>query len=702
MPASSVARVGASLAGLWAIAIAQPLFDVLGRAPEFFVAHKADGLDTFLLAGLLAGVGPLALTALIAALARVGRRVVDAVVPVIVGALAGIVAVQLAYRVGASSWSASAAVAVVTMMAVAVAWSRARAFRTFLVVLSPAAFVVPAVFLLGGSMRALTAPDQAPPESIASLRATPIVMIVFDELSLVSLLTERGEINAARYPNVAALAADGVWFRNATTVSEYTRWALPAILTGRFPSPRTVPTPRDHPDTLFSLVGRTHRLEVSEPITAICPPRLCQASDGGRLVRLAGLAADLEVVAAHVFLPPAAREGWPSLTDNWAGFLAADEDLDAGAADRPRPSTPRWRRLWRREYGADHLATATAFIDGISPADPRPTLYFMHTLVTHTPARWLPGGQRIANRQHLPGLRNGTWTDADWVVAAHQHAHLMQAGLADQLIGRVRTRLTEAGLYDQALVVITADHGVSFNPGGPMRALDENNAAEITAVPLIMKLPDAFEHPRRGTVDDSNVETVDILPAVAGVLGATIPWAVDGRSPLEPGSARPDKQVFLDLATTSRRIDADALRKARIRAVRRQTAWFGEDAWPAFTIPELRSLIGRDIGSFGAVEETDETRLTLDRAGVLANVDLNADSLPAQVTGRIQARRDRPGEPFVAVALNGRIVATTRRWPGTVTWMAMLPPAALRQGPNSVELFLVEADQPERLRRAGG
>ena len=41
----------AHVAGLWALAVAQPVLDLLTRSPEFFVAHRADLLDVLLVAG---------------------------------------------------------------------------------------------------------------------------------------------------------------------------------------------------------------------------------------------------------------------------------------------------------------------------------------------------------------------------------------------------------------------------------------------------------------------------------------------------------------------------------------------------------------------------------------------------------------------------------------------------------------------------
>ena len=66
----------------------------------------------------------------------------------------------------------------------------------------------------------------------------PVVMIVFDELSGLALMGPDGGIDAARFPNFARLAGDSTWYRNATTVADFTDHALPALLTGERPRPR--------------------------------------------------------------------------------------------------------------------------------------------------------------------------------------------------------------------------------------------------------------------------------------------------------------------------------------------------------------------------------------------------------------------------------------------------------------------------------
>ena len=108
--------------------------------------------------------------------------------------------------------------------------------------------------------------------------------------------------------------------------------------------------------------------------------------------------------------------------------------------------------------------------------------------------------------------------------------------LADRLLGELLARLKSAGLFDSALVIVTSDHGASFRPGELMREVTDTNAADILAVPLIVKLPRSTGSAPSVRIDDRPAETIDILPTVADVLGITMPWHVDGADSCAPRS----------------------------------------------------------------------------------------------------------------------------------------------------------------------
>ena len=59
------------------------------------------------------------------------------------------------------------------------------------------------------------------------------------------------------------------------------RIAVPAILTGQRPKPGTLPSLADHPDNLFTLLGKRYTIRASEQVTRLCPSRYCPRTRRG-------------------------------------------------------------------------------------------------------------------------------------------------------------------------------------------------------------------------------------------------------------------------------------------------------------------------------------------------------------------------------------------------------------------------------------
>ena len=83
--------------------------------------------------------------------------------------------------------------------------------------------------------------DEAAASNVTVAGDTPVVMILLDEFSGVALMDGRHRIDRARLPSFARLADDATWYRNATSVADFTDRAVPAILTGERPGARHRP-----------------------------------------------------------------------------------------------------------------------------------------------------------------------------------------------------------------------------------------------------------------------------------------------------------------------------------------------------------------------------------------------------------------------------------------------------------------------------
>jgi hypothetical protein len=680
-------RVALHLLILSCFAVAEPLLEVLKQNPEFLVAHRLTPIDLAVLPLLLAILPAAALAVLVLTARRLGPRTGRLACAAAVSALAALVALQAIRRLGGWPWPAAFGFAAVAGGAIGALYDRAAGVRAFVTWLWPGLLLFPAAFLLAGPVRPFVVPhDRTRGVETPTPPDTPIVMVVFDQFPLASLLDGQGHINAARYPAFSALASGATWYRRATTGADLTGWAIPAIVTGSFPSPDRSPTAQEYPDNLFALLGSAYTFDVVEPITKLCPERLCGSDREAAPARYAGMLADLGVVYLHMVLPADLEHRLPSLTENWRDFFAAAT----------------WKDRWVHARDEDRRASARAFIDSIDGSRPARTLYFLHVLLPHEPYIYLPSGQEVEPDPPMTGLRQtGRWTEHPWPVQQNFRRHLLQAGYTDALLGRLVARLKAVGLYDRALLVVTADHGVAFDPGEPFKGVRPSTAAEILPVPLFIKAPGQ----REGVVSARPVESIDVLPTVAAMLGVEPTWKPDGVSALDASvPPRTEKVAYCDGATRRFTIPVGELDARLAAVVRRKIAWVGLDSADRHLLTGPHTeLLGRAVDDVPQEPLDAELDVTLDGASRFADVDPTGDPFPSWLTGRVTAGRSVDRLPL-AVAVNGTICATTWAAPpvegSVLKWAALIVPARFKKGMNEVEVFVIGDGTPPVLQPA--
>jgi hypothetical protein len=631
--AQPLTLAGLHLLVLSSFAIAQPLFDLLGKNGEFFAARGSTRWDTVVLALVLALVLPAVLLAVEALVPRAARGAVHAV---FVAALVGLFVLQAVRGAGGPGWLlvalAAAAGDGATLLYVRVAGA-----RLVLTVLAPAPLLFLGLFLFHSDASRLSFSETEQAHAAGVRPSGSTILVAFDELPVNSLLNARGRIDAVRFPNFARLSRGSTWFANASTVAEGTTHAVPAILTGRFPRAGEFPVYTDHRQNLFTLLGSGADLHVLDDETHLCPPRLCPGLAGSFGGRMSTLAEDTTVVYLHELLPDDLSRGIPSIANGWDNFLR-----DSNKHNDPGRIEP-------------------AFVASLRP-QPRPSLWYVHVMLPHSPWTYLPSGRRYAIRQAPGWGGDEVWTKNQGAVDQHWQRHLLQTGYADRVLAELLARLRVTGLYDRALLIVTADHGVSFRAGQKRRPLSETNLQDIAYVPLFVKVP----HQRRGRVVRAAARTIDILPTIAKAMRVRIPWRVDGRSLLE--SRPPERNVVL-IKDQGRRfvVPVAELEARRARALRRQIGLFGSGQPLArlYGIGPARTLLGRAVRGLGLVPAHAE----LD--------DLNRSSYLVQVSGTVP-------EPThdIAVAAGGTVVAVVPAVDGR--FWALVPRSALRDAEPEV------------------
>ncbi len=683
---------------LWSFAVAQPLLDLLGRQAQFFVAQDARPADVAALALALCLLLPAALALLVQLAVLAAPRAGRALHRSVVAVLAAATFLQLLKRLGGLPGLGWLALSLVLGAATAAAYARSPALGTYLSLLAPAPLIFAAAFLFFSPAAQLLWTEPLPPPDGVEAE-TPVVMVVFDELSLPTLLDESGAIDAARYPHFAALGRRSHWFRNATTTADSTTFALPAILTGNFLKPgknRDLATAAIYPQNLFRLLGGSYRLNVYESATGLCPRSLCGGTefDAPMALRLRRLLSDAAVVYPHALLPADLTAGLPEIGTQWGRFARKQQRRAA------------WRENDRKpRIFASFLAAMRA-----DPGDR--TLHFLHSSLPHVPWQYLPSGTSYGAtgtgllKNH--GAPREVWTQDRWPVTQGFQRYLLQLGYVDRLLGDLLATLAATGLDDRALVIVTADHGLAFEPGRSRRRVESDHFEDIVSIPLFVKLP----YQRAGTVSDRNVELIDVLPTLLEVLGVEPAWPMDGASALDAGApARRLKRVLRPPYDRRSQLAFDAAEvDARSETVRGLLRLFGPGSDPAglFRIGPHPDLIGRPLAELEIAAEP-RGDLRLDRPEIYAGVDPESGFVPARVLGKVRSPELRRGPLTLAVAIGGVVRAVTRTFQAeadTARFAAMVPEEAFTAGRNRVEVFAVEgtAERPRLVplaRRAG-
>lgn len=680
------------LAVLSTFALAQPLFSLLSDNPEFFAARGSTPGDVIVFALLLVLVPPLLLLGIEVLLGLAGAIVRRGAHLVLVGLLAAVVFEQALKGPLESSDVVLIGVALALGAVAAALYARADPVRSFMSVLTPAPVVFLVIFLFISPVSKITLADEAAAKSVGNVARVPVVMIVFDEFPSTSLMDARRNIDAQRYPGFAQLASDGTWFRNAHTIYDSTTRAVPAIMDGNYPEKDTLPTSSEHPNSIFALLGKTHRMNVSEEATTVCPRDLCTdaRTEEPFLDRLGSMTDDLSLVYAHVVSPPGIEKDLASVSENWGGFGA-----DAGGGEvsgSAGPATPSAEEAQTRaNLNGNRRQRFEDWTDAIQPGR-RPALNFKHALLPHVPWQYLPGGQLYRRQADdpVPNLSRQSFPD-EGQVEQLQMRHLLQLGFADLEIQRLISHLKDTGTYEESLIVVTADHGVSFKQGQfDRRKADEDNIDEISPVPLFVKAPDQ----KKGRIDDSIVETTDILPTIADVLGIELPDEADGRSALGSEVRGRDEVKMLKRDMSGwMRVDGDEFDRRKAEELAKKVRLFGtgaDDPDRIFRIGPNQDLIGVSVAGLRPAGESEAT-VSLVGAKDLDDVDPDGGFVPTWIVGTVSGGSQNSRD--VAVSVNGTIRAVGNSFElatgGDELISVMLPPSALEAGENEVEVYEV-------------
>ncbi|GIW39890.1 MAG: hypothetical protein KatS3mg076_0467 [Candidatus Binatia bacterium] len=356
------------------------------------------------------------------------------------------------------------------------------------------AVVATASILVGGMRVADDTVRGAGPSVAAPAGGPNVVLIVVDTLRWDAVSANADTANPT--PAIDSLAADGVRFERAYAQASWTRPSIATILTSLHPS--------RHGATHKTALLRGSVLTVAEAFR-----------DAGYWTR--AFVSNINVAPVFNF-----HQGFVEYT-----YLAPE--FYFGATDTAaRLTLYKLLRMLRERFWADVIYPRNFYQDGRVVSDrairwleenPRqPFFLFLHYMDPHDPYFEIPysgkGVARVRDPSPDPSRRDEL-----------RSLYGRNTGYGDGEIGRVLEVLKKKGLYRDALIVLTSDHGEEFYEHRGWwhgTTLYE----EQVHVPLVVKLPG---NRSAGSVVRHPVRLLDVAPTLLGQAGLEVPEDFEGK-----------------------------------------------------------------------------------------------------------------------------------------------------------------------------
>lgn len=348
--------------------------------------------------------------------------------------------------------------------------------------------------------------------AVAPAKGPNVILIAVDTLRA-DHLSCYGSKN--KTPTIDGLAAEGTRFAHAFAQASWTRPSFATIFTSLYPSShRAIHKADALPDAVVTLA------EVMQ----------------GAGYATVGFANNINVAPLFGF-----QQGFDQ-------YLFLEPEFFFGATESAAQLTIynqlrliRERFLSKKKWVENYYQPADVVskhgLDWLARRDQqRPYFMFLHYMEPHDPYFVHPyNGEayaRVANPNPDPSL-------------ADKYRELYDGAIRflDEELAKLFAELKAKGLYDNTLILLTADHGEEFyEHGGWWHGTTLYD--EQLRVPLIVKPPQGGS---QGVVSEALVSSLDIAPTILTAVGIPVPQTMIGKPlGLAPGAPGPRDHVFAE------------------------------------------------------------------------------------------------------------------------------------------------------------
>jgi hypothetical protein len=502
-----------------------------------------------------------------------------------------------------------------------------------------------------------------------------VLQVIFDEFPLYSLLDSAGQINSTRFPGFAELAKGSTWYRNSVAESNFTHQAVPAVLASQVPDQVGGPFLAQYPKNIFTLFAGATAVGGIEPVTSLCPASVCGdkvgASSSFSADRLKTFLRDAAYVYGQRVFPPVLRKYVPSIEGTWGGFGAVANEF-------------------KDQFAVGALSQVDAIdraVDIVSKSM-SPRVQVVHSLLPHAPWRITPD-LRVDELSSTISTQN---PDDEEVIRDMYQTFLYQVGAADTVIANLIATLKQSGKWESTLLVVSADHGISFIPTMPQRHTDftyTEQVADIYRIPTFIKYPNQ----KTGVASDCAITNLDLLPTIIDVTQTKSSWSFAGKSLANDCPTGRTRNIVS--ATGESAVLDGGFEEARERAA--HYAQIVSNVGPirnVASVGESASLIGTRIGEHPVDTRISQwtakqKRLFLDVSGK------RGATIPGLVTGEVTLSQSLEDGTEGIIAVDGIAAGVIGELSGArtaVSFAAVLDYTLLTPGPHTIELFVRNPD----------
>jgi arylsulfatase A-like enzyme len=322
----------------------------------------------------------------------------------------------------------------------------------------------------------------------------PVILIVVDAMRPDRLTPYGFERDTS--PNLKALADDGILFTNYYVNGNWTRPSTASLVTGLMPARHAVERDQDKLAeqfvTLAEILDRT-----GIPTGAVV--------GNGNAGSAFGLGRGFHFYADTV--------------KHWEGLPSADQVTELAVP-------------FVREHKDEPFFLMLFFVD---PHDPY-----------HAPGDY---ENKYVSDSSVPLVRSPHWELGNYSDAEVERMKATYDGAVrytDDSIGKFIGELKRLGIYDDATLIVTSDHGEAFGEHGVFLHA-HHMYDEIIRAPLIIRAP---KMSARGVYNHYLFQTVDLMPTIVRAYGAKVPEDLPGadifRHLSRPGLVDPYRTVICE------------------------------------------------------------------------------------------------------------------------------------------------------------